>query len=75
MSKPVNQPTFADPLEGQPQLPPPTYVVLADFAGVKPGSIGKSWVTANLDVTWEEALKYTQEMAADEVANEAGMKN
>ena len=30
---------------------------------------------ANFDTSWEEALKYTQEMSAEIVANEAAMKN
>ena len=29
----------------------------------------------NLEISWEEALKYTQEMSTEVVANEAAMKN
>ena len=59
MSKPVNQPTLEEPLEGELPLTPLTYGVLADLIGLKPGSIGKSWVSANLETSWEKALKYT----------------
>ena len=37
-------------------LPPLTYQALADLAGVKVGSLSKSWVNKNLCVEWAEAL-------------------
>ena len=49
--------------------------VFADFVRVKPGSIGKCWVTANLETSWEEALKYMQEMSTEEIANEVSQNN
>ena len=38
----------------------PTSESLANFISVKPGSIGEGWMFANLDTSWEEAVKYTQ---------------
>ena len=70
MSMPFNKPTIKEPTQ---LLPLPTYQSLAALAEVKPGSIGKSWVFANLDTSWKEALKYTQEMSTEEVSNEAGI--
>ena len=48
MSTPSNKPTFDELVDGAPQLSPPTYKSLADFARVKPGSIGEFWIFASL---------------------------
>ena len=74
MSTPFNKPTFEELAEGTLSLPP-TYESLADLTEVKPASIYEGWVFANLETSWEEALKFMQEMSAKEITNEAGIKN
>ena len=56
MSKASNKPTFPAVAEGKELLPPLTYQALADLTGVKAGSLGESWVNANLSVAWADAL-------------------
>ena len=71
----LNKPTPPAVAEGENPLPPPTYWALADLAGVKAGSIGESWVNANLNVEWVKALKVVQDESEVAMENEAGMKN
>ena len=48
---------------------------LVNFMGVKPRSIGEGWMVINLETSWEEALKYMQEMSAEKVVSGSGMKH
>ena len=57
MPMPFNMLTVGEPAERALPLPLPTYETLANLAGVKPGSIGGGWMLANLETSWEEALK------------------
>lgn len=47
MSKLSHKLIFVNPQEGDLSLPLPTYESLADLTSIKPGSIGKGWVSAN----------------------------
>ena len=39
------------------------------------GSIGESWVNANLSVAWAEALNFVQDESKIVMENEVGVKN
>ena len=51
LSTPSNKPTFEEPTNGNLLLPLPTYDSLANFAGVKLGSIDGNWMFANLETS------------------------
>ena len=71
--KASNKPTVEPAEEGE-ELPPPTYLTLADYVGMQPGSVGKEWVEANMHVTWEEALSFTEKEGKAVVANDNELK-
>ena len=69
MSTLSNKPTLEELVDRVPLFPLLTYESLADFTGVKPGSMREEWMFAFLESSWEESLKYMQEMSTKVVAN------
>jgi len=51
-----NKPKTVGEDPSQPDLPPPTYLTLADWLAPHPKSVAKALVVANESVGWEEAL-------------------
>ena len=67
---PSNKPKERVVAEGQPELPPPTYLSLANWIGHHPMSVGRALVQQYGHVGWEEALEVTDKVARQVAAGE-----